>query len=120
MSSNSLFERLGGQPAIDKAVDLFYDRIVLDEQVGHFFANINLDQRRKMQKAFVTMAFGGFDHYVGRTMERAHKYLHMVDADFMAVVKLMKCCMKDIGVTDELLKEVDDILMSQKDIIMNH
>ncbi len=114
----SLFEKLGGQPAIDKAVDLFYDRIPHDKQAGHFFANINLDQRRKMQKAFVTMAFGGFDHYVGRSMKRAHKYLHLEEADFMAVVNLMKRCMKDVGATDELLKEVDVILMSLYDDIM--
>lgn len=116
----SLFEKIGGQPAIDKAVDLFYDRIGSDKRVGHFFENINLDKRRKMQKSFVTMAFGGFDHYVGRSMQQAHKYLHLEKEDFMAVVKLMKTCMKDAGASDEILQEVDALLMTQYDDIVKH
>lgn len=115
---DSLFIRLGGQPAVDKAVDLFYDRIIHDEQAGHFFQNINLEQRRKMQKAFVTMAFGGYDHYVGRTMKNAHKYLRLEEDDFTAVVNLMKLCIKDVGATDDLLKEVHATLMTLKDDIL--
>lgn len=35
--SESLFERLGGQNAVNTAVDIFYRKMLLDERVNYFF-----------------------------------------------------------------------------------
>ena len=38
----TLFDKLGGEKAIDIAVDLFYDRILKDKRVDHFFSHTNM------------------------------------------------------------------------------
>ena len=34
----TLFEKLGGAAAVDLAVDKFYQRVLQDERIKHFFA----------------------------------------------------------------------------------
>ena len=40
----TLFERLGGQPAIDTLVDGMYGRIFRDPQLDHYFANTDKEK----------------------------------------------------------------------------
>lgn len=78
----SLFERLGGQAAVDAAVDIFYQRVLADPSVNHFFTNTNMDSQRRKQQAFMTMAFGGPSRYAGKDMRAAHAHLDLTDAHF--------------------------------------
>ncbi|OKH20198.1 hypothetical protein NIES593_19550 [Hydrococcus rivularis NIES-593] len=71
----TLFEQLGGAEAIDLAVDKFYERVLADERIKHFFANTDMAKQRAHQKAFLTYAFGGTDKYSGSDMREAHKAL---------------------------------------------
>lgn len=42
----SIFERLGGAEAIDVAVESFYDKVLSDRRVKHFFTNTNMKNQR--------------------------------------------------------------------------
>ncbi len=55
----TLFEKLGGKSAIDLAVDKFYERVLNDERIKHFFENVDMNKQKSHQKAFLTFAFGG-------------------------------------------------------------
>jgi len=55
----TLYEKLGGAPAIDAAVDIFYDKVLADERIKHFFVNTDMAKQRQHQKNFLTYAFGG-------------------------------------------------------------
>jgi truncated hemoglobin YjbI len=41
--SACLFERLGGAPAIDAAVGKFYEKVLADDRIKHFFEGVNMD-----------------------------------------------------------------------------
>ena len=46
---DSIYTRLGGRPAVERAVTLFYDRVELDKRVNKFFPNTDMRRiRRKM------------------------------------------------------------------------
>lgn len=40
----TLYERLGGAPAIDAAVDIFYRKMLSDNRVNYFFDNTDMDK----------------------------------------------------------------------------
>ena len=71
-ASESLFDRIGGESAVDAAVDLFYQKILADPGLSRFFENVNLSRLRKKQKAFLTQSFGGPDRFKGRDLTAAH------------------------------------------------
>lgn len=69
----SLYTQIGGQKAIDAAVDLFYKKVLADKKVNHFFEDINMKRQVKRQKQFLRSVLGGPIKYEGKTMEKAHK-----------------------------------------------
>ncbi|MEM7203141.1 MAG: group 1 truncated hemoglobin [Planctomycetota bacterium] len=71
----SLYERLGGEPALQTAVDLFYRRMLRDERVAPMFDDVDMDGQIAKQKAFLTYATGGPAEYTGEDMRTAHQPL---------------------------------------------
>jgi len=39
---NSLYDRLGGEAAIKKAVDIFYKHVMADQRINHFFKGVDM------------------------------------------------------------------------------
>jgi hemoglobin len=106
----TLFEKLGGADAIDLAVDKFYERVLQDERIKHYFADVDMVKQREHQKAFLTYAFGGTDKYDGRYMRQAHKDLvekqGLNSEHFDAVAEDLMETLKEMGVSQELMAEV--------------
>ncbi|MBD1914704.1 MULTISPECIES: group 1 truncated hemoglobin [Cyanophyceae] len=106
----TLFDQLGGAPAVDLAVDKFYERVLRDERIKHFFANVNMTKQRAHQKAFLTYAFGGTDKYDGRYMREAHQELvanHGLNSEhFDAVAEDLMLTLEEMGVSEELRSQV--------------
>jgi hemoglobin len=106
----TLFDKLGGAAAVDLAVDKFYERVLQDNRIKHFFANVDMVKQRAHQKAFLTYAFGGTDKYDGRYMREAHQELvekHGLNGEhFDAVAEDLIETLKEMGVSPELIAEV--------------
>ena len=106
----TLFDKLGGEAAVDLAVERFYDRVLKDDRINHFFASVDMVKQREHQKAFFTYAFGGTDQYNGRYMRESHKELvekHGLNSEhFDAVAENLMITLKDMGVAEDLLAEV--------------
>jgi len=105
-----LFEKLGGAEAVDVAVDKFYERVLADDRVKHFFVNTDMAKQREHQKAFLTYAFGGSGEYNGRYMRAAHKELvaeqGLAGEHFDAIAENLLKTLEDMGVSAELRAEV--------------
>ena len=96
--TTSIYERLGGEPAIDAAVDIFYRKVLVDERISHFFDAVNMDRQRAKQKAFLTFAFGGPVHYSGQDMRAAHAKMKLTDAHFNAVMENLAATLTELKV----------------------
>ena len=106
----TLFEKLGGKASVEIAVDKFYDRVLKDERIKHFFEGVDMSKQRAHQRAFLTYAFGGAAHYDGRHMRDAHKKLveemGLNGDHFDAVAENLIETLKEMSVSDELIQEV--------------
>ena len=65
---STLFDRIGGDAAVTKAVDLFYEQVITDDSISEFFAQLDMVAQANKQKAFLTLAFGGPARYSGKDM----------------------------------------------------
>lgn len=106
----TLFDRIGGPAAVQLAVDKFYERVLQDDRVKHFFEGIDMARQREHQRAFFTYAFGGAPHYDGKTMRNAHQQLvkhHGLQGEhFDAIAEDLVLTLQDIGVSQDLIDEV--------------
>ena len=119
----TLFEKIGGEAAVDAAVDLFYTKVLADDRIKHFLANTDMVKQARHQKLFLTYAFGGLPNYSGRSMREAHKDLvdnmGLNDTHFDAVIELLGATLQELGVADELIQEVAAIGESTRNDVLN-
>lgn len=112
---SSLYEKLGGEGAVDAAVDIFYRKVLQDDRIKDFFTDVDMDEQIKKQKAFLTFAFGGPNNYSGLDMKKGHEHLvkrGLNDSHVDAVIELLGGTLKELGVADDLIGEVAGIAES--------
>ena len=120
--SDSLFQRLGGEAAVDAAVNKFYEKVLADPALSPFFANTDMEKQHKMQKAFLTVAFGGPNNYSGRGMREAHKKAvsdGLNETHFDKVVGHLATTLTELGVSDADIQEVAAVAGTVKDDVLN-
>jgi hemoglobin len=115
----SLYTRLGGQPAIDAAVEIFYKKVLADKKVSHFFDDVNMIRQRKRQKQFLGSVLGGEIKYEGKNMRRAHKGLNIKEEHFNAIAGHLKSTLQELKVDAELIDEVIALVATTKKDILN-
>lgn len=120
--SDTLYEQLGGEPAVDAAVDIFYRKVLADSTINHFFDTTDMDEQRAKQKAFLTMVFGGPNEYTGKDMRTAHAPLvekGLNEDHFNAVAGHLQDTLQELGVTEDLIAQVMTIAASTHDDVLN-
>jgi len=118
----SLYEQLGGAPAIQAATEVFYRKVLQDEELAPFFDDIDMDAQIGKQAAFLTMVTGGPNAYTGRDMRSAHARLQskgISDRHVDLVIKHLGDTLKELGVSDELIQVVANTAESVRNDVLN-
>jgi hemoglobin len=108
-TTKALYERIGGEAAVNAAVDIFYRKVLTDYRINRFFDNVDMDKQAAKQKAFLTMAFGGPHNYTGEDMRKGHAHLlrkGLDDSHFDVVVENLGATLEELNVPQELIAEV--------------
>lgn len=119
--SESLFDRIGGEAAMDAAVDLFYRKVLADDRINSFFEGTDMVRQRAKQKAFLTMALGGPNSYTGKDMREGHAHLvakGLNDSHFDAVMENLGATLTELGVPADLIGEAAAIAESTRNDVL--
>ena len=125
MSENtpSLYDQLGGEAAVNAAVDIFYRKVLSDHRINRFFDNTDIEKQAAKQKSFLTMAFGGPNNYSGTDMRQAHahlvKKLGLDDSHFDAVMEDLTDTLLELNVPQNLIDQVAAIAESTRTDVLN-
>lgn len=117
--SPSLYERLGGAPAIAAVVDEFYRRVLADAELAPFFSETNVQWLKGRQKQFFGQALGGPEVYKGQPMKEAHARLPIEQKHFDRVAEHLIEVLKDLNVRFELIHEVVAVVAPLASDIVN-
>ncbi len=120
--AESLYEKLGGEAAVNAAVDIFYRKVLADDRINRFFDGVDMEKQAAKQKAFLTMAFGGPSNYTGKDMREGHKHLverGLNDSHVDAVLENLKATLEELNVAPDLIQQVIDIAESARDDVLN-
>lgn len=107
--NQTLFQNLGGEAAVDAAVDIFYRKVLSDDRISSFFDAVDMEKQAAKQKSFLTMAFGGPNNYSGMDMRRGHAHLvdrGLNDSHFDAVVENLAATLVELNVAPQYIAEV--------------
>ncbi|GGG02860.1 group I truncated hemoglobin [Paenibacillus abyssi] len=116
--AETLYEKIGGEQAISKVVDYFYDLILADETVNHFFKHTDMEKQRKHQAKFISFALGGPNQYSGLSMAKAHEGMNLQPVHFNAIAGHLHDALAHFGVNEADIEQVLMHVASLKDDIL--
>jgi hemoglobin len=83
-SSQSLYERIGGEKTLAAMIPAFYERVLADADLAPFFQAVSMEKLHGMQQEFFAMATGGPVQYSGRPLAHVHHGKGITKAHFAA------------------------------------
>ncbi len=117
---SNLYERIGGDAAVNAAVNIFYRKVLSDDRVNAYFDIVDMDAQIAKQKGFLTMVFGGPNHYSGKDMREGHKHLTgLNDSHVDAIIELLGETLQELGVAESDIGEIANIANSVRDDVLN-
>ena len=119
--SKSLYDRIGGEAAVNAAVELFYRKVLNDYRINRFFDKTDMEEQIAKQKAFFTMAFGGPNEYTGKDMRTVHAPLvkrGLDDSHFDAVMEHLGATLTELNVPKDLIAEAAAIAESTRNDVL--
>lgn len=114
----SIFDQIGGSPAVSAAVSDFYQRVTADPSLAPYFTDTDMPRLEAHQRSFIAAALGGPTEYRGRTMADAHAGLGITAADFDAVVGHLVDTLTALSVPADLIATIGEALAPLKDDIV--
>lgn len=121
--SKSLYDRLGGQPAVEAVANGLVDKILADSRVNKWFAHAasspeNTKAYKATLAAFICQSVGGPCKYTGRDMVAAHKGRKVTNEAFNAVAEDLAAQLDELKVPQKEKQEVMELVGSLRPAIV--
>jgi hemoglobin len=117
-ATETLYARLGGEPAVQATVDQFLTNVAGDDRINSFFANTNLERLNTLLVEQIGEATGGPQKYSGRDMKATHAGLEITMDDFNALVEDLVAALDSLDVPEQEQMELLALLgPMQSDIV---
>lgn len=115
----SLYQQLGGQPAIVAVVDRLVDNVAHDRRINRYFRHANIPRLKQGLVDQVCQATGGPCVYQGPPMRVVHHRMHVTSRAFNALVEDLVRAMDSLNVPKPLQQQLLAILGPLKVDIVN-
>lgn len=102
----SLYDAIGGEPALIAVVDDFYGRVVDDPELAGFFAGTRMNKLKGRQVEFFAAALGGPCSYTGAPMKQAHQGRGIGQEHFDLVAGHLVAALGAASVPGEIISQI--------------
>jgi hemoglobin len=114
----SLYDQVGGAPAITEAVERLYRRLLDDARVSAYFAGVDMPQLKRHQALLLSQVLGGPTQYDGRTLAAAHAGLGITPEQYAVVGGHLVGVLEELGAPANVVDAVKSVLGSvQADVV---
>jgi len=116
-----LFELIGGPTTVEAATERFYDRVLRDDNLRHFFEGADMAHLRSRQAMFVSMLLRG-TVYTGKNIGDAHARSRdhgLNDAHFDLFLQHFRAAPEEAGVKPENAEIIRKRLDSQRGTVLD-
>lgn len=93
----SLFDELGGEPALRRIIDRFVDRLFDDMMIGFLFQRANRERIKEKEFEFAAQFLGAPVEYSGRALEDAHRRHRIFDGQFQRRLTILRNTLDEFG-----------------------
>ena len=102
MEDETLFDRVGGRPVLQRVHKVFYDKIYAHPWLKQFFADIDQKTIEDQQTDFMISNMGGGKIYSGALPKNAHRHMFVSHELFDLRQVLLRESLLESGVPEDL------------------
>ncbi|MFC4075912.1 group I truncated hemoglobin [Salinithrix halophila] len=114
MAKPTLYDQLG-EEGIIAVVNEFYDRMIMDKRVSHYFIHADTDRLREHQiQYFISHVLGGPRQYDGINLRTAHNGLNITNEAYEVAIKHMNASLRKFNVSPDIQVKVEAFLRGIK------
>ena len=117
---DNLYELVGGHQIIKAATERFYEKVMQDDGLRHFFQQTDTAHLRSRQVMFISMLLGG-RVYTSKDIHDAHARSRdhgLNDAHFDLFLQHFRAALKQVGVKPENAEKVMKRLESKRATVL--
>jgi len=89
-TQGTFYERLGGEPGLQKIIDDFVERIFGDIMIGFFFREASKPRIKRFEFQHASELLGGPDRYEGKPLKDAHERHPILGAHFARRLQILR------------------------------
>ena len=86
----TLYERMGGEPALRAVINDFVDRVFDDMMIGYLFVNADRARVKELEFQHASEFLGGPHEYEGRSLRAAHARHRIMGGQFARRLQLLR------------------------------
>jgi hemoglobin len=117
-ADKTLYESMGGEPALRTAVEHFADLVQTDDRINFTFAEADMSKFKKLIFEQLCNLSGGPCKYTGRDMRSSHTKLNINNAEFNALAEDLYIALDRAGIPYRLQNKLMALLAPmQHDIV---
>jgi hemoglobin len=115
-----ILDLIGGRRTIKAATELFYDKVLQDDNLHQFFEGVDMAHLRSRQAMFVSMLLGG-RVYTGKDMHAAHARSRehgLNDAHFDLFLNHFRAALEEVGVKPQNIEKIIKRVESKRGTVL--
>lgn len=112
MPDETLFEELGGEPALKAIIDRFVDRMFDDLMIGYLFRAADRERVKAKEYEFAARHLGAPVAYTGRALVDAHRPHRISGGHFMRRLKILEETLTEFQVPPQVAEHFRDHTLS--------
>jgi truncated hemoglobin YjbI len=102
MPETSLYDELGGEPALRRMVDRFVDRMFDDMMIGYLFRSARRERIKDKEFEHAAEHLGANIRYSGKPLDEAHRPHAIRGGQFMRRLRILETTLDELGVPERV------------------
>ncbi|MEX0305577.1 MAG: group 1 truncated hemoglobin [Leisingera sp.] len=114
----TIYEKYGGFSAISRVVMTFYEMALDSDQIGDYFADVDMARLIDHQTKFISSLLGGPASFSDERLEAVHRVLGITHEDFDEMGGLLKEALEQHGVAEPDVRTTLAAIEAKRSIIV--
>lgn len=114
----SIFEKYGGFRSISRIVMTFYEKALESDQIGDYFADVDMARLMDHQTKFISSLLGGPASFSDERLRQVHATMGISHADFDEMGSLLAEALEEHGMNAADIATVSGAIEARRAIIV--
>ncbi|NVK16571.1 MAG: group 1 truncated hemoglobin [Rhodobacteraceae bacterium] len=114
----TIYEKYGGFSAISRVVMTFYELALDSDQIGDYFADVDMARLIDHQTKFISSLLGGPASFSDDRLEAVHRALGITHKDFDEMGELLKDALEQHGLSEPDIRTTLSAIEGKRSIIV--